>query len=611
MFKRFAGTLLILTILSAGIMASAASAPDIPVVPGASGFGTTTPAGRGGAAYKVSNLNNSGTGSLKACIDASGPRVCIFEVSGTITLNAHLIIKNPFITIAGQTAPSPGIMLKGKTLIIKTHDVLVQHIRVRVGAAADGTDGIQMNAGNDDVYNVVIDHCSVSWATDENVSTYSNSNTILDNITISNCIISEGMRAYESYGFTSGGTVEPQHLSFYGNLFAHNIARNPRVQTIYTTVVNNYVYNWENMATDLGGGTITYDTIIGNVYKPGPDTKRNKGPIYVRSTTPSGTELYLEDNSCAYYGSSCLQDLSGVILHSSPQVWAPGLRALPSSAVEAYIVNNAGARPADRDSVDTRVINDLINGTGFIPYTQADVGGWPDLAENHRQLILPDNPSSDDDGDGYTNLEEWLHAYATAVEGQSLPTFSDVPFDHWAHDEIEILYQEGYVAGCSTSPLMYCPENAMTRAESAVFIERGIRGAGYTPFQPNSTVFSDVPLSEWFAKWTEVLWSDGYTSGCSSNPLMYCPDQGHTRTEGTVFYLRMLYGVNYVPPAASGIFDDVPTEFWGAKWIEAAYNAGLIPACQTGAQLLFCPDDPLDRAMAAYMMVQAKGIQLR
>ena len=150
----------------------------------------------------------------------------------------------------------------------------------------------------------------------------------------------------------------------------------------------------------------------------------------------------------------------------------------------------------------------------------------------------------------------------------------------------------------------------MTRAESAVYIERGIHGAGYTPPQPTSVSFGDVPLSEWFAKWAEALWDDGYTAGCSSDPLMYCPDQGQTRTEGSVFYLRMMHGVNYVPPAASGIFADVDKNYWGEKWIEAAYNAGLIPACQTGAQLQFCPDDALDRAMAATMMVQAKGLPI-
>jgi hypothetical protein len=197
-----------------------------------------------------------------------------------------------------------------------------------------------------------------------------------------------------------------------------------------------------------------------------------------------------------------------------------------------------------------------------------------------------------------------------AIEVQSLPqSFLDVPPDHWAYDYIEVLYRQGYVAGCSVDPLMYCPDQTMTRAESAVFIERGLHGAGHMPIQPTEQSFADVPLGEWFAKWTSALLDDGYTAGCGTDPLIYCPLQEHTRTEGCVFFLRMLNGAEYVPPDAEGAFSDVPLEYWGAKWIEAAYNAGLIPACATTPELRFCPDDPLDRAMTAYMMVQAKGLQ--
>lgn len=148
----------------------------------------------------------------------------------------------------------------------------------------------------------------------------------------------------------------------------------------------------------------------------------------------------------------------------------------------------------------------------------------------------------------------------------------------------------------------------MTRAESAVFVERGVHGSGYLLASPIESAFSDVPLWEWFAKWANGLWEDGYTAGCGTDPLIYCPTQEHTRTEGTVFFLRMLHGAGYVPPDSAGIFSDVEVGFWGAKWIEAAYNAGLIPACETTPELRFCPDNPLDRAMGAYMMVQAKGL---
>jgi hypothetical protein len=187
-------------------------------------------------------------------------------------------------------------------------------------------------------------------------------------------------------------------------------------------------------------------------------------------------------------------------------------------------------------------------------------------------------------------------------------TFQDVPESHWAYPYIEVLYQAGYVAGCSTDPLLYCPEQALTRAESAVFVERGIHGQGYLPGTPSLQIFDDVPLGEWFAKWATGLWDDGYTAGCGTDPLVYCPMQEHTRQEGTVFFLRMLHGSDFVPPDPIGIFSDVNLDGWGAKWIEAAYQGGLIPACETSPEMKFCPLDPLDRAMGAYMMVQAKGL---
>jgi hypothetical protein len=212
-------------------------------------------------------------------------------------------------------------------------------------------------------------------------------------------------------------------------------------------------------------------------------------------------------------------------------------------------------------------------------------------------------------GGGCTTVAD-AFKFVYRIEEQTAQTFLDVPPDHWAYDYIEALYREGYVSGCSSDPLMYCPESNMTRAESAVFVERGIWGAGYMPDQPAAQIFEDIPLWEWFAKWTAGLFEEGYTAGCGTNPLVYCPLQEHTRVEGAVFFLRMMHGAEYVPPDPAGIFADVDVGIWGAKWAEAAYNAGLIPACETSPELRFCPDDPLDRAMGAYMMVQAKGLSI-
>jgi hypothetical protein len=196
------------------------------------------------------------------------------------------------------------------------------------------------------------------------------------------------------------------------------------------------------------------------------------------------------------------------------------------------------------------------------------------------------------------------------LQGGPTSSFEDVGADHWALEYIEALYQNGYVAGCSEDPLRYCPDNTMTRAESAVFVERGIWSADYIPPQPTEQIFADVPLAEWFAKWTTGLWNDGYTDGCGTDPLIYCPLQEHTMAEGAVFYLRMLNGPDFEPPDPTGIFQDVSLTEWYARWVEAAYNAGIYPACQTEPELLACPEGPLTRAMGAYMMVMAKGIPL-
>ncbi len=189
-------------------------------------------------------------------------------------------------------------------------------------------------------------------------------------------------------------------------------------------------------------------------------------------------------------------------------------------------------------------------------------------------------------------------------------TFADVPRTYWAYDEIEALYQAGYTAGCAVDPLRYCPDETMTREESAVYIVRGVHTTDFAPPQPTIQVFADVALDRWSADWIDQLWNDGYTAGCGTDPLIYCPERKHDHAEATVFYLRMMYGVDYLPPDPTGIFVDVPLDHWAAGWIEAAYNAGLIPACETEPELKFCPDKELSRAMSAYMMVQAKDLPL-
>jgi len=196
-------------------------------------------------------------------------------------------------------------------------------------------------------------------------------------------------------------------------------------------------------------------------------------------------------------------------------------------------------------------------------------------------------------------------ATRTPISGQ---IFEDVPPSYWAYDDINALYNNGDVVGCSTSPRLYCPENILTRAESAVFVMHGAYGSILEPPYPppSKPTFNDVKPSFWGYGWIESLWKDGYTAGCGTGPLVYCPNRKHTRAEGAVFFLHIKNGASYTPPPASGIFDDVSPSDWFVDWVEAAYNQGLLPVCNE-SPLKICPNGELNRAWAAYMMVQAKG----
>src|SRR3989339_1496446 len=394
---------------------TAPQAGTLPIFPGATGWGTYTRAAYGGGSnptvYRVTNLNASGSGSLEACVAASGPRVCIFETSGVIRITSNLAIRNPYITIAGQTAPNPGIMIRGAALTVLTHDVLVQHIRVRSGDADDGPDksnrdSLQIDNNTGQLYNVVIDHCSFSWSVDENASVWHEN---IYNVSVINSIFSEALYLAghpenppdvpHSMGFIIGEGIDRTTVAY--TLLAHNNQRNIRLKPNSSAEqINTVVYNYGTRAVDTEGNI----NVIGNQFIPGDNTEADSS-IFLRI---SAARVYTRDNINAPSGNA-----------SSP-VAALGISnscILPSSAVLNYVLNYAGARPANRDTVDTRIINEVRNRTGSFKNTVAEAGGWPVLVQNTRALTVPTNPHTDSDGDGYTNLEEWLHQYSSQVEG--------------------------------------------------------------------------------------------------------------------------------------------------------------------------------------------------
>lgn len=427
----------------------------VSVIPGVVGFGLDTPAGRGGTVYRVTNLQEGGAGSLEACVAASGPRVCIFEISGTIRLSQDLIVRNPNITIAGQTAPSPGILLRGAALRIQTSDVLVQHIRVRAGDALNGPppdnrDSLKIEgSAQKPVNNVVIDHCSFAWSVDEVASAWQYWN----NVSLVSSIFAEplhdslhpkagtrGDGLGHGYGVLFGSA--DGSVAMIGNLLAHQVERNPLSRAARFVFVNNVVYNRSNMDVELQSenGRRTSNAIVGNVFIRG----RNYDRDYVKPVSiitsgalavPAGTRVYLRDNIAreATTDPWSIVGLGGNGLTraqleaSSAPAWPAGLVALPTANnnVLDHVLATAGARPADRDSTDERIIASVRDRRGEIincvdpdgsARCRKNAGGWPSLAVRTRGLRLPINQRSRTP-EGYTNLEVWLQSLSTDLQG--------------------------------------------------------------------------------------------------------------------------------------------------------------------------------------------------
>src|SRR6187401_164107 len=304
-------------------MCGAASVQALPVIPGAAGYGMDTKAGRGGTVYRVTNLNASGSGSLKACIDATVPRTCVFEVSGAIRITSDLVIRNGQIRIAGQTAPSPGIMIRGAAILIATSDVLIQHIRVRTGDDPNGPDPDNRDSlkitgtSTKPVHNVVIDHCSFSWSIDEIASTWGPH----DNITFTNNIFAEPLNESLHPQYDGTGTMphgygvlfgpaDNSSITFVGNLMAHIVERNPLSRAAELVMVNNLVYDRAHMDVDLQSqdGRVSRSSVVGNVFLRGPSFSRRTTPILLgtkgtHSLLP-GSRVYLYDNSAPDSGST-------------------------------------------------------------------------------------------------------------------------------------------------------------------------------------------------------------------------------------------------------------------------------------------------------------------
>lgn len=419
-------------------MAACVGSAEVPAFPGAEGFGSRTPGGRGGKVIIVGNLNDAGPGSFRAACEAGGPRIVVFRVSGLIDLKTPIRVQEPFLTIAGQTAPGDGICLRGRALEIATHDVVVRHLRSRPGDI-QGVETDALSIGGQS-RNVVIDHCSVSWAIDENLSP---SGAIAE-VTVSWCIIAEslnqsvhskGAHGYGSLLRAAGG------VSMHHNLWAHNHGRNPRLGDNYgrppfptLDIRNNVMYNYQGLS--VVGDTLGVN-YIGNYLKPGPSTGPKDGRLSPTDLTTA--RFFFQGNVIEGRPEETRQperlfsrmEANGrrlVELLSGPLEVAP-VRTVSAAEALRLVLDGAGATLPARDAVDRRIVADCRAGTGAIIDSQWEVGGWPEYRTARPPLdsdrdgmpdawerahgLDPNNPAdaaADRDGDGYTNLEEYINA---------------------------------------------------------------------------------------------------------------------------------------------------------------------------------------------------------
>lgn len=442
-FKMPGAALLLLLLL--GACSAEPARAEVPAFPGAEGAGAMSLGGRGGRAIHVSNLDDSGPGSLRSAIDASGPRTVIFDLGGTIRLQKPLTIANGRITIAGQTAPGGGITIRDHGLRIRADDVVIRFFRSRLGdrSGADD-DAISIISG----HRIILDHVSASWGTDETLSPSPNwrRGEDLGDVTVQWSIISESLcapiqpKGIHCYG-TLVGTGRGNRISLHHDLWADHSGRMPRPENKLSpsedpvggliSVRSNVFYNW-------GGPQVGYDSgppgklslnFVDNSYWQGPSSK---GVLIYENRNPFARGWF----SGNAFNGVVMPDQWSQVLSRTPGFQLAGpvriAPVTPDPAASAYRRVLAGAGDSlARDSVDQRVIAGVSSRNGTLIDSQEQVGGWPSLASGTAWIDrdgdgLPDqwesrhgldptngaDSSRDSNGDGYTNLEEWLNSVA-------------------------------------------------------------------------------------------------------------------------------------------------------------------------------------------------------
>jgi len=418
----------------------------IPAFPGAAGYGSMTVGGRGGDVYYVSTLADSGTGSLRAALEASGPRTVVFGIAGTITLTSPVKVRNPYLTVAGQTAPGDGIVVRGETVRILTHDVIVRHLRFRTGDATTtevaDADGLTIHAERGPIGNIILDHVDMVWGPD--IGGLAVLGPVTD-ITVQHSIIGEGLyfSRHPEGTVTNGGhayatNVTPMvlgggyasRLTFYRNLFTDADKRMPAVRSAECVdLVENVIYDWGRQAV---GGNPRSLNIVGNWFRWGPMTEARalfKSQTVTADPTIYPDAVYLDRNVADGFAPAAA---TGTIYSSTVRCGSLSVPAGADPNLLASVLDSAGATLPGRDDVDRRILDEVsartggwFNGVDFaspnpywpdpapgIPTVDLDADGMADGWELAAFGDTSRDGRADNDGDGYTDLEEYLNGTA-------------------------------------------------------------------------------------------------------------------------------------------------------------------------------------------------------
>lgn len=365
----------------------------IPAFPGAEGGGMYTAGGRGGKVITVTNLNDSGPGSFREACEMGGARIVVFNVSGIIRLETPIVVRAPYITIAGQTAPGDGVCIAGDSFQVDTHDVIIRHMRFRRGETK--VTHREDSFGGNPVGNIMIDHCSCTWGLDENISFYRHMYDPSEgfyqarhekyptvNVTIQNTL---SAKALDTYNHSFGSTLGGENASFMRNLWASNVGRNPSVgwNGVFN-FVNNVIFNWRGRTVD-GGDYSAMFNMINNYYKPGPATPMNS-PVAHRILKPEAgrskhpykqyARVYANGNYVEGFPEVTADNWNGGIqiegqrntegytdqMRVNSPFAMPYLRVMSAQAAYDFVLENVGANIPCRDKVDQIIIDEVRTG---------------------------------------------------------------------------------------------------------------------------------------------------------------------------------------------------------------------------------------------------------